>query len=329
MGGPQERATRWRASPSAGFAVFAYRRSSGAGERAVMLPNICPGVSKPLPDAKGRYLMLGLGRQSVAMLMLAERGLIGPKPDAAIVADMGKAERGWAREMLRTLQSPNFPLSIPIITVQGGDLEGDFEAATAGLQDRFSNPPLFVENDDGSRGRLTRSCTRDHKITTGIAEIKRQLGFAKGARMPVAPIAEQWIGFSFDERHRAAPHPAPWLHTRWPLIEIGWTVQQCEQWVFQEYGIKVRHSGCYFCPNAGDGVWLDMKLFDPEEFERACQMDDDARHGMPNVRQPAYLHDSLKPLRSIDFAARIAERRGRLLDYNEDGINCRGGHCGT
>jgi hypothetical protein len=297
------------------------------GER---LPNICPGVSKPLPNARKRFLMLGLGRQSVAMLLMAERGLIGPKPDAAIVADMGKAERGWAREMLRTLTSPNFPLSIPIVTTQGGDLDGDFQEAVHGLKDRFSNPPLFIKNDDGSRGRLTRSCTRDHKITTGIAEIKRQLGYAKGARMPSEPIAEQWIGFSFDERHRAAPLPADWLHTRWPLIEAGWTVQRCERWLLDEYGLKVRHSGCYFCPNSGDGVWLAMQRDDPEEFERACQVDEKARHAMPNVRQPAYLHDSLQPLRSIDFAARIAARKGSLLDWNDDGHNCRsGGACGT
>lgn len=293
------------------------------------LSNLCPGVSKPLLGAQGRYLMLGLGRQSVAMLLLAERGMIGPKPDFAIVADMGDAERGWAREMLRTLQSPNFPLSIPIITVKRGDLEMDFQDATLGIKPRFSNPPLFTKNADGSRGRLTRSCTRDHKIEVGIAEIKRLLGFAKGARMPNYPIGEQWIGFSADERHRVAAAPVPWLKTRVPLIEIGWTVHQCERWVFEEYGIRVRHSGCYFCPNSGDGVWLAMQQENPAEFERACKLEEQARHNMPNVREPVYFHDSLTPLRDIDFAARIAARKGSLLDWNGDTTLCSQGACGT
>ena len=148
--------------------------------------------------------------------------------------------------------------------------------------------------------------------------------------MPSEPIAEQWIGISFDERHRMAPSPVDWLYSRHPLVEIGWTVQQCEQWVLAEYGLKIRHSGCYFCPNAGDLVWHTMQREDPDEFERACQMEEQARDNMPGVRQPVFFHDSLQPLRSIDFAARIAERRGSLLDWNHDGINCRsGGACGT
>lgn len=292
------------------------------------LPNLYPSVSSAYPDVP-RYLMLGLGRQSVGLLLMAERGLIGPKPDAAIVVDMGTAERGWARDMLRTLTSPNFPLSIPISTVKGGDLDADFEDTILGLKPRFANPPLFTKNEDGTRGRLTRGCTRDYKINVGLAEVKRLLGYEKGQRMPNHPIAEQWIGFSADERHRVSPSPVPWLHTRQPLIEVDWTVQKVERWILDEYGLRVRHSGCYFCPNAGDGVWLAMKSDDPEEFERACQREEQARNSMPNVREPVYFHDSLVPLREIDFEARIKARQGGLLDWNGDNTLCSQGACGT
>lgn len=294
-----------------------------------MLPNLYPGVSKPSEGARKRFLMLGLGRQSVAMLLMAERGLIGPKPDAAIVADMGMAERGWAREMLRTLQSPNFPLSIPIITHSSGNLEGDFEDATLGITNRFSQPPLFLKNEFGERGRLPRRCTRDFKVTPNIAEVKRMLGYAKGARMPREMIAEQWLGFSIEEIGRFAPNKEEWLGARAPLIEIGWTTAQCERWVLEEYGLKVRHSGCYFCPNSGDGVWAAMKRDDLPEFERACQMDEASRHGIPGVNNEAYIHSSLEPLRSIDFEQRIADRQGQLLDWQSDGIACDTGACGT
>lgn len=292
------------------------------------LPNLYPTISQALPDVP-RFLMLGLGRQSVGLLLMAERGLIGPKPDAAIVVDMGSAERGWAREMLRTLTSPNFPLSIPVEVAKTGDLDMDFEDALLGIKPRFANPPLFTKNEDGSRGRLTRGCTRDYKINAGLAAIKKRLGYEKGARMPSHPIAEQWIGFSADERHRVSPSPVPWLHTRQPLIEVDWAVQKVERWVLEEYGLRVRHSGCYFCPNAGDAVWQAMKRDDPEEFERACQREELARDKMPNVREPVYFHDSLQPLRSIDFDALIESRRGQLLDWKGDNTLCSQGACGT
>jgi hypothetical protein len=288
-----------------------------------LLPNLYPGVSKPLEGARMRFLLLGLGRQSVAMALMAERGLIGPKPDAIIVANMGTAERGWAQDMLRTLQSPNFPLSIPIVEVRGGDLDGDFEAVITGEKKRFSNPPMFVKNDDGSRGRITRGCTFDHKIKRELAIMKEMLGYKPGQWMPDEPIAEQWLGMSMDEVQRMQAPPVDWLVNRYPLIEAGWTVQKCERWLLEEYGLKVRHSGCYFCPFTENRVWLAMQQEAPEEFERACQRDEAMRHNIPNLRQPAFIHDSLQPLRSLDFAKLIRERQGALLDDV-----CPEGHCG-
>lgn len=55
-----------------------------------------------------------------------------------------------------------------------------------------------------------------------------------------------------------------------------------------------------------------MQINHPDDFEEACRYDEAIRHGLPKMRGEGYLHDSLKPLRSIDFAARVAERKGGL-----------------
>lgn len=288
-----------------------------------LLPNLYPGVSRPLANPRGRYLMLGLGRQSTAMLLLAERGLIGPKPDAAIVAPMDD-EVTSAQETLALLQSPNFPLSIPIQLADQGMLARDFDEATAGTRAHFPNPPYFTKDALGQRGRLTRGCTRDYKIRAEIRAIRTHLGVAPAARLGGEPIVEQWIGISIDEALRMAAPPQKWIANRYPLIEIGWTVRDCEQWVLEEYGLRFRKSGCKRCPNRDLRNWRDLKREYPDDFEVACQADQAARHGLPNVREAAFISDQLRPLREIDFDAAIAAREGELLKWDD----CIGGSCG-
>lgn len=293
-----------------------------------MLPNLYPRISKPLEGARGRYLMMGLGRQSMAMMMMAEYGLIGPKPDAIICSDMNDAEREESREVLSMIQSPNFPRTIPLIVINPGNLDEAFTDAIAGRRERFSNPPMFVANEDGSRGRITRGCTRDYKIRPEIAEMKRLLGFKKGERMPDYPIVEQWLGFSMDEVHRLSAPPEDWIHNRFPLVEAGWYAHQCVTWLWEVCGLRINHSGCWFCPFMDNLGWLRMKTQRPHEFEKACQRDEAMRHAMPGLNRPAFIHDSLRPLREIDFVKLIAERKGDLLSW-EDPSHCPSGACGV
>lgn len=287
------------------------------------LPNLYPGVSRGLPGARKRYVMLGLGRQSTTLLLLAERGIIGPRPDAAICAPMDD-EVSSAKDTLAMLQSPNFPCSIPILLTKPGEIAKEFDEACAGDRKRFPNPPYFTKDRFGQRGRLTRGCTRDYKIKAEIAAMKADLGYAVGARMPREPIVEQWIGISSDEALRMAAPPAPWIQNRYPLIEIGWTARDCVAWFESEYGVTLEKSGCRRCPNRSMHNWRALKARHPDDFAVACAADEAARHGLPNVREPAYISDRLRPLREIDFDAEIRASEGELLEWDD----CIGGSCG-
>jgi hypothetical protein len=289
-----------------------------------LLPNLYPGVSKPLEGARLRVGMCGLGRQSVPMVMMAERGLIGPKLDAIIVVPMDD-EVTSAKETLAMLQSPNFPLSTPIVLAEPGMLARDFDEAVAGIRPHFPNPPMFTDGEKGERGRLTRGCTRDYKIEAEMRAIRKLLGAKPGERLGKEPIVEQWIGISADEVHRMAVPPREWIANRYPLIEIGWTVRDCLAWFKAEFGVDLEGSGCRRCPNRGLHRWRAMRDRYPADFEVACQADEAARHGLPNVRQAAYLLDTRTPLRATDLDAAIRAREGELLGWDGD---CLGGSCG-
>lgn len=277
-----------------------------------MMPNLYPGISKPLEGARLRVILNGIGVQSVAMYLMAERGLIGPKPDYSITSDTGDETSG-ALENLAFLRSPNMGCTIPIIVTQIASMSEDFDEATKGHATRMDNAPFFIRNDDGSRGILIRKCTMKYKIRSNEREVRRLLGLNPGERAPREPVVEQWMGITTDEAHRMAPSRHAFIQHRYPLVEAGLTRWDCEKWLWDQYEIKAASSGCRRCPFRDDNEWLEMKVRYPADFEVACRADEAIRHNLPGVRQPAFVHDSLRPLREIDFAAEVERRQGTLI----------------
>lgn len=88
--------------------------------------------------------------------------------------------------------------------------------------------------------------------------------------------------------------------------------------------MKFGHSGCKMCPFRSDEEWLAMQTDHPEDFEEACRYDEAIRHSLPKMKGEAFIHDSLKPLRSIDFNLLLKEREGTLrLQPSCGGAECR------
>jgi hypothetical protein len=198
------------------------------------LPNLYPGVSKPLAGAKLRAVSNGLGVQSLAMLYLAADGLIGPEPDVAITGDTDD-ERTSALENLRMLQGNAPPGNIRIIVRKDASIRDDLADVLARRKKRFSNPPFFIKNADGSRGILTRGCTRDYKIVPVRRELRKLLGKASRGPVSKTPIVELWIGITTDEVDRMEPSRMPWIYNRYPLIEIDWSRQDCERFLNRRF----------------------------------------------------------------------------------------------
>jgi len=113
---------------------------------------------------KLRILSLGAGVQSTTILLMSHHGEL-PKLDAAIFSDTG-----WEREAtyLR-LDYLRSIVSIPIITVSGGNVREDMrEAQVRGLKKdgvRWANMPFYTrDRSTGNLGMLRRQCTREYKV---------------------------------------------------------------------------------------------------------------------------------------------------------------------
>lgn len=288
-----------------------------------LLPVIYPMISQPLVNPKLRAISDGMGVQSFAMKMMAARGLIGPMPDVSIFADTG--DEGTASlETLAMFKSDNWRLPFPIVECASGNLADDFDLATEGMLDRFPNPPYFTKDETGKRGQLTRSCTRDYKITAVRRKIRELLGVGVRNSVPAQSV-ELWIGITMDERHRFAPSMVPHIVNRAPLLEIGWSRRDCIDWIWREYQITIPESGCKRCPFHDLASWAAMKRDHPDDFAVAVAADKAARNGLPGIREEAYINDSLRPLDEIDFEAEIAAKRGFLFQPITSGCDAAGG----
>ncbi|MAH44244.1 hypothetical protein CMI37_00335, partial [Candidatus Pacearchaeota archaeon] len=108
---------------------------------------------------------LGAGVQSMALILLAEKGEV-ERPDCAIFADTGW-EPDAVYDQLNWLKEET---TIPIHVVTIGNLKEDVLKVLGPEGQKISKgqPPFFVRNDDGDGtdlgGMLWRKCTSEYKI---------------------------------------------------------------------------------------------------------------------------------------------------------------------
>ena len=247
-----------------------------------------------------RYISLGAGVQSSTLYALAARGEIGPMPDVAIFADT-QAEPKWVYEQLDYLEAKHGDV-IPIVRVTDGSLTDALKRAlpTENRVARYASIPFWTVGDDGRRAPGRRQCTREHKIDPIKREARRMLGVEKGRRVPKNVQAEEWVGISMDEIHRAKPSRYPWIVTRWPLLfDRPMRRAQCIQWM-ETNGYKIpKRSACFFCPYHGNDEWKQIRDEAPELWKQAIELDDSMRAAGPmrGMRRLQYMHRSLVPLR--------------------------------
>ena len=251
-----------------------------------------------------QILSLGAGVQSSTLALMAARGEIGPMPVAAIFADT-QAEPDNVYEWLGWLEKQ---LPFPIHRVTAGSLTRRslmrFVNKKTGKPYIKNMIPAFVKNPDGSKGIAGRSCTYDHKIVPILRKAKEIAQVKRGQK--TAGVV-QWIGISLDEVHRMKPSRDPWAICRWPLIEKEMTRHDCLRWMERNGYPKPPRSACVYCPFHSDHEWRRLQVDDPKAFAAAVQFERDlqAHHADKSVANTLnsipYLHDTLRPLDSIDF----------------------------
>lgn len=280
--------------------------------------NHYPMLSRALLNPTLRVVSFGGGIQSWTMLVAADHELLGPRPDFAIIGDTGNESDA----MWDYYEAHRDKVSTEIIVVKKGDILEHVRRSKA-EPDGKQRATLPYYLADG--GQMMRTCTATFKIDAVTAKIRELLGVKKSHRVPKDTLVEVWVGFSFDERKRAGGYPAElWQEVRYPLLELGWTRGQCEQFLIENGFPVPPRSRCIICPYRSDESWRSLTA---EEFEHACRVDDSLRAGgTPPLGYESlpFLHRERRPLREIDFTP---PSMGLPLadDESED---CFGG-CGT
>ena len=262
-------------------------------------------------------LSLGAGVQSSTLALMAAAGEVAPLPDAAIFADTG-AEPQRVYEWLNWLEEK---LPFPVHRVQERDgLTRNIERSIVG--DRFAGGPFFVRSSRGT-GRLRRQCTREFKIVPIVRKVREMAGLSVRCGPRKRTLVVQYIGISLDEWTRMKPSRIPWIEHRWPLVERRLTRHDCLTWMKRRGFPQPPRSACVYCPYKSDTEWRFLRDHDPRGWAEAIRVDCLIRTGVRGVRDPLYLHRSLRPLAEVDL--RTAADHGQTDLFGEE---CEG-MCGV
>lgn len=268
-----------------------------------------------------RYLSLGAGVQSTALLVMSNLGLRGcPKADVAIFADT-QDEPQFVYDHLAWLEKWS---KIPIQRVTAGRLSDAFmdgrDYKTPKERKQFVSFPAFTNGADG--GMLRRQCTREFKIAPIEKKVRALLGYGKGQRISGKAIA--MLGISLDEASRMRESRTPWIENTYPLIDSRMTRADCLKLIVAN-GIPIpKKSACVFCPYHDDYYWRELKEQHPKEFERAAKFDAAIRNTTTGgIKEQIFLHRSLVPLSEIDFSDPY---KNQINMFEND---CESGVCGV
>jgi len=163
-------------------------------------------------------------------------------------------------------------------------------------------------NPDGSKGLARRQCTNEYKITPLKRAAREALGYPHPRRVPKGVYAEQAIGISVDEIHRARDADVGYLRNVFPLLDLGWTRADCETYLTERGWTGIVKSACLGCPFHSNTGWKWVRDNDPDGWADAVEFDRQIRHGHPHatakgqhLRGTYYLHSTCQPLAEVDL----------------------------
>jgi hypothetical protein len=237
---------------------------------------------------KINVVSLGVGKQSIYMLLRGLAGEFKYKPDYAIFSDT-ESEPDYVYEQLEwvvkyCMDKYNFE----ILFARGGNLMLDIENYVDGLRDRVAMIPLFLEN----RSMVSRQCTMDYKIAP-LRKVLQKIRSKNQVRL--------WIGISLDEMERMKDSPVKYIEHWYPLVENRISIDQIINYYSVNSLPEPGKSACLICPFHSFEYWSLLKRYSKKDFERACVFDDKIRN-YPKLKHRAYISRQLKPLREIDFS---------------------------
>ena len=269
-------------------------------------------------EAGVRAVSYGGGVQSTALLVLAAQGHIDfPQFVFANVGD--DSER---KATLRYIEQHARPFAaghgLQLVETQRRRRDGSTET----LMQRLERPgsrsiPIPVRMANGAPGN--RQCTADFKIKV-IGKWVKQHGATADNPATIG------IGISLDEIHRANNRRVePYERVVYPLLDLGLRRTDCER-IIREAGLPVPpKSSCFFCPFHRPEFFHDLRRQEPDEFEKACQLEDLLNERRDELgKDHVYLTRFNKPLRQA-----IPEGVDLLPMFDEADGACDSGYCFT
>lgn len=242
----------------------------------------------------------GGGTQSVAMALLIALGKL-PKPDLIVMADTGsESSETWEY---------TFRYVLPLLDSLGLTIElASHDLATV---------DLYAHNGD----LLIPAYTQTGKLPTFCSSEWKKQVFRRYVRAKGIDRCVTWFGMSTDELERVKPSDVQWQRYHWPLVfDVPMTRIACQQLILNYGWPRAPKSACIHCPHCRNDQWLRRKQYYPQDFARACALDEYIREH--DAFHAVYLHESRLPLSQVDFT----QPDSPTLFGDENG-GCQSGYC--
>lgn len=261
-----------------------------------------------------RALSLGAGVQSSTLLALSAEGVL-PKVDYAIFADTGWEPESVYTHLDRLEHEIAEPAGIPVFRVSSGNIRSDALSSDR----RFASMPLHILNKDGRPGMTRRQCTGEYKVKPIKQKVRELLGHPYPSCVPKMVFAEQWVGISTDEFHRAKDADVKYMRNRHPLLDLGWSRADCIRYLASRGLAETPKSSCLGCPFHGNAQWRHIRDTSPSEWADVVAFDAAIRQGNARANASgnrllgeAFLHRSRVPLDEAPIDHVTAAERAAL-----------------
>lgn len=234
-----------------------------------------------LPPPEKIVWSSGGGIQSTAIAVLICQGKL-PKPDLALMVDCGyESQRTY--KYIREVTIPKMAEAGVAFHLV---LSINYTAVDLMSKSGHCNLPAFRRNADGSVSHLSTHCNGVWKNYV-TKKFVRENGIDR---------YQHWLGISTDESRRARKSAGvQYIQLRFPLIELGLSREDCVKLIRDAgWPVPIRTS-CIMCPQRTMFEWLRLKVECPEDFDKACEIEDQIRAVDPDV----YLTPKCRPLREI------------------------------
>jgi hypothetical protein len=247
----------------------------------------------PNPDPDLVVLNYSCGRQSHRIARGLLRGEIPmPKKLLVVSADPGNEHKDTIRIRDKT-HAEFLQRGIHAVIAPGPKMLEDLRDRKANGATRIDNAAYWTE----SGSRTPQKCTQYYKIAPMDRVVRAYLDYHMGIKTPKANSVERWIGFAFDEQSRCKPLSQQYQQVRWPLIEMGETKEDVNEWYRKTGEEMPPPSVCNHCWANGTETFRRIAETDAEGFERAIEFDELSRDMTQfGIREKCYISRTLLPI---------------------------------